>query len=271
MEAAKEIGDVNQFGRVSQLQLTAALKDGKTIVQDVFFTAPYKIMKPFVKPDGGICVMLLAASAGIMDGDRQHFEFTVKSGADLEFTSQSYDKIHQMKTGCAKRSTVVHVQKGASFCFNPQPTIPFADSAFENSMDIYLEDATAKFQLSEIFSCGRYVRGEKFAYRHYYNLVNIHRQGRLIYRDNTRYIPSLFDMEGMGMYEGYTHQANVFISLRDDMKELTKQIHQLLSQQRDMQGDVTELSGGDIAVRAFAHRAQILERIVKAIFALTGQ
>lgn len=257
---------VNQFGRVSELRLTAASKDGRTIVEDVFFTAPYKIMKPFVKPGGAITVMLLAASAGIMEGDRQHFDFNVKQGADLEFTSQSYDKIHDMKSGCAKRHTVVRVESGASFSFNPQPTIPFAGSAFENSMDIHLADETAKFQLSEIFSCGRYARGEKFAYRRYYNLVNIHRGGKLIYRDNTRYEPAVFDMAGMGMYEGYTHQANVFISVRDGISSAQEDIHRMLAEREDAEGDVTELAQGDIAVRIFARRAQILENIVKSIF-----
>ena len=39
--------------------------------------------------------MLLAASAGIMEGDRQEFEFQVEPHARLEFISQSYDKIHR--------------------------------------------------------------------------------------------------------------------------------------------------------------------------------
>ena len=40
-----------------------------------------------------------------------------------------------------------------------------------------------------------------FLYRYYYNLVHIYRGEQLIYRDNTRFIPSEFDIAGMGMYE----------------------------------------------------------------------
>ena len=110
--------------------------------------------------------MLLAASAGIMEGDRQEFQFQIQPGAQVEFISQSYDKIHAMKGGCAKRFTraAIRVASHAAFCYNPQPTIPFADSAFENRMVIDLEDATSAFQMSEIFSCGRYASGERFAY-----------------------------------------------------------------------------------------------------------
>ena len=35
---------------------------------------------------------------------------------------------------------------------------------------------------------------------------------KLIYRDNTCYLPDQMPMEGIGMYEGYTHMANLFLS-----------------------------------------------------------
>lgn len=44
----------NSFGKVSRLSLTAAVSEDRTILQDVRFTAPYKIMHPFRKPDGSI-------------------------------------------------------------------------------------------------------------------------------------------------------------------------------------------------------------------------
>lgn len=58
----------NQFGKVSQITFRALYRDGRTILDDVFFTAPYKIMKPFAKKNGGIQVMPLCASAGLMKG-----------------------------------------------------------------------------------------------------------------------------------------------------------------------------------------------------------
>lgn len=63
----------NKFGKVSRVSICAGKKDGKTILEDVSFTAPYKIMTPFEKENGGIQVMPLCASAGIMSGDLQNF------------------------------------------------------------------------------------------------------------------------------------------------------------------------------------------------------
>ena len=39
----------NKFGKISRISACAALKDGRTILEDLSFTAPYKIMMPFEK------------------------------------------------------------------------------------------------------------------------------------------------------------------------------------------------------------------------------
>ena len=120
----------NKFGKVSRISACAALKDGKTILEDLSFTAPYKIMMPFEKENGGIQIMPLCASAGIMAGDSQEFSYHVKEGADLEVLSQSFEKIHKMDEGSAARTIEVQVDKNATLYYYPQPVIPFAQSAF---------------------------------------------------------------------------------------------------------------------------------------------
>lgn len=272
----------NQFGKLSRLLIRVAEKEGKTVPEDVYFTAPFKLMRPFPLENGGLRYMQMAASAGIMEGDRQQMEFEVKAGASLEFISQAYEKIHEMKSGCAARQTKVTVHSGGSFYFHPQPTIPFKASAFENRMEIYLEDDTTQFRMSEILSCGRYARGERFAYRSYLNLVEIYRGQTMIYRDNTRYDPAMFDMEGMGMYESYTHLSNIFISRPADPEAFKQKVREILSKASDLsygqdgeenadhplEGGVTLLSGGDLVVRIFGSRAQDLERLNEKIVAI---
>ncbi len=251
----------NPFGKTSSLSLTADCRDGHTVLSDVKFTAPYKIMQPFSKSDGGIQVMLLAASAGIMEGDRQDFRFEILPGAELEFLSQSYDKIHQMKEGSAKRTTTARVCSGASFIFRPQPTIPFADSAYESEMEIFLEDESSRFFFSEILSGGRHAMGEDFAYRFYRSLIQIRRGEKLIYRDNTRYEPRSLPMDAMGMYESYTHLLNIFLTRPGQPQEFRRQVQLLLDGGVEFEGGITELAGGDFAVRALGRRAQVLENL----------
>ncbi len=49
----------NKFGKISRITACAALKNGKTILEDLSFTAPYKIMAPFEKENGGIQITCL--------------------------------------------------------------------------------------------------------------------------------------------------------------------------------------------------------------------
>ena len=261
----------NSFGKVSRLSLTAAAGEGRTILKDVYFTAPYKIMHPFPNADGSIQVMLLSASAGIMAGDRQEFDLNIEEGASMEFVSQSYEKIHQMAEGHARRQVHVHVARNASFCFHPQPTIPFAGSAFENRMRIDLEDETSEFRMCEIFSCGRSARREYFAYRFYHSLTEIYRSGTIIYRDNTRYDPSVFDMSEMGMYESHTHLASLFLTRPEEPSRALDQIRTYLEEQEDVEGAATMLAQGDLAVRILGGRAQRLEELSSHILCLGSQ
>ena len=250
----------NAFEKVSNLSVTAIQKDGRTILQDVRFTAPYKIMQPFIQKDGGIQIMLLSASAGIMEGDCQDFKFKIGTGAQLEFVSQSYDKIHQMKDGYAVRNTFIYVESGGTFFFHPQATIPFRDSAFENRTKVFLEDKTSDFWMSEILCSGRYGMGESFAYHFYNNIVEIRRDHNLIYRDNTRYDPKLFPMNEIGMYEGYTHLLNIFVTHPKDSEAFICEVQDLLADEKEIEGGITKLSSGDFCIRIFGYRAQKLEK-----------
>ena len=179
----------NKFGKISRISACAALKDGRTILEDLSFTAPYKIMMPFEKENGGIQIMPLCASAGIMAGDSQEFSYHVKEGADLEVLSQSFEKIHKMDEGSAARTIEVQVDKNATLYYYPQPVIPFAQSAFDSKMTIHLEDETSRLFLLEIISCGRNAHDERFQYRRFSSKVLLYRGDKLIYRDNTSYEP----------------------------------------------------------------------------------
>ena len=275
----------NKFGKISRISACAALKDGRTILEDLSFTAPYKIMMPFEKENGGIQIMPLCASAGIMAGDSQEFSYHVKEGADLEVLSQSFEKIHKMDEGSAARTIEVQVDKNATLYYYPQPVIPFAQSAFDSKMTIHLEDETSRLFLLEIISCGRNAHDERFQYRRFSSKVLLYRGDKLIYRDNTRYEPDKMPMEGIGMYEGYTHMANLFLSKicsRDGENcsqesgsvksadsainlELQEKIWQILDEDSEIDGGVTRLTAGDLALRIFGYRAQKLQQVAEKI------
>lgn len=260
----------NSFGKTSRLYLEASVKDGKTILSDVSFTAPYKVIRPFYEKKGVMSVTALAASAGIMAGDRQDFCIHVHAGARMALTSQSYEKIHRMEAGYASRKTSIQVEAGAALFYTPLPTMPFQESDYRSQLDAELFGDDAQFVLLEILSCGRAAHGERFEYRRFQNRVTIRQDGKIIYRDNTRYEPGWMDMDGPGMYEGYTHLGNLVLCNVPRSDEWIDQMRKLLDEADGVEGGVTRTARGDVAVRALGGSAQrlsgLLEKMIEDCF-----
>ncbi len=203
----------NKFGKISRISACAALKDGKTILRrSVFHSTIQDYDAPSKKENGGIQIMPLCASAGIMAGDSQKFSYHVKEGADLEVLSQSFEKIHKMDEGSAARTIEVQVDKNATLYYYPQPVIPFAQSAFDSKMTIHLEDATSRLFLLEIISCGRNAHDERFQYRRFSSKVLLYRGDKLIYRDNTATNRTKCPWKESECTRADTHMANLFLS-----------------------------------------------------------
>ena len=147
--------------------------------------------------------------------------------------------------------------------YYPQPVIPFAKLAFDSRMTIYLEDDTSQLFLLEIISCGRNAHDERFQYRRFSSKVLLYRGEKLVYRDNTCYEPDKMPMEGIGMYEGYTHMANLFMSKTNNIDE--EKIWQVLDEEPEIDGGITHLATGDLVLRIFGYRAQKLQKIAEKI------
>ena len=122
----------NSFGTESRLSITAGRRGEKTVLEDCFFRAPFKIMKPFC-PEGteGMELMIMSVSAGILAGDSQEIQIEVKKGARLFLTTQSFEKVHKMEPGGrAFRKSRIRVENGGFLSYQPLPVIPFAGSDF---------------------------------------------------------------------------------------------------------------------------------------------
>ena len=170
-----------------------------------------------------------------------------------------------MDEGSASRTISVQVDPHAVLYYYPQPVIPFAQSSFTSTMTIHLADETSRLFLLEIISCGRNAHEERFQYRRFASKVQIFRGQKLIYRDNTCYLPDQMPMEEIGMYEGYTHMANLFLSRTEYADTLLNEIREILDGDPEIDGGATTLSGGDLAVRIFGHRAQKLQQTAEKI------
>lgn len=259
----------NTFYRTCTLMAEASLKDGKTILSDKFYTQPFKLMKPFHIKKDMMTVMMQSASAGILRGDEQELTFVVNEGAKMEITAQSFEKLHKMDGGAATRTCTIKVAKNGFLKYFPLPTIPFADSGFNSTIDADLEDDTAEMVLLEILSGGRIAYGEEFQYNFYNSHIKVRKAGKLIYNDNAQYNPAETNMKALGMYENFTHMANLlFFNMADRASDLDK-IREIIDGCEKIEGGASLLQTGDTSVKLLGRSSQDLmdlsEQITKVI------
>ncbi|MBP1561436.1 MAG: urease accessory protein UreD [Oscillospiraceae bacterium] len=195
---------------MSRLYLCAEKRGGRTVIADSFFSSPIKIAKPFYRDDHTE-VMMMTASAGMLDGDNYDIEIHVKSGASLKFTGQSFTKIFRSgEKGGASQHIKITVEDGGKLAFLPQPVIPFADSKYDARTDVYLGEK-ASFIMQDIFSCGRTAMNESFAFKSYRSRTAVYVAGKLVFLDNVRLLPSETKLDGIGHFEGNSHSGMMYI------------------------------------------------------------
>lgn len=255
----------NRYYRTCTLNAVASYKDDKTILSDKFYTQPFKIMKPFHIKKDLMTVMMQTASAGILKGDTQEMSFIVEDNARMELLSQSFEKLHKMDGGSARRDTKIKVGKNAFFKYSPLPTIPFYDSGFDSTIDAELEDDTSQLILLEVLSGGRIAYGEEFVYRFYNSHITVRKAGKLIYNDNAQYNPSEMDMKSLGMYENFTHMANLlFFNMKDKASDLDT-IRAIIDGNSKVEGGASIIQSGDTSVKLLGHTAQDLFDLCETI------
>lgn len=202
---------MNRFGKQSRLLLDVACENGRSFLQDSSFTAPFKVMKPFYGDDL-MQIMVLSVSAGLMAGDDQAIDIRLGAGARARIGSQAAEKVHAMPPELrASRRIAVHLAQNSSLVYTPLPVIPFADSAFAGTIAFDLEDATASLVYCDIIAAGRVAGGECFAFREYRNRATVRQAGRLVYADNVVFLPLEHRLEGLTLFEGFTHTGTMLL------------------------------------------------------------
>lgn len=257
--------DANKFGRESELFIRTSVRDGITRLTDTFFTAPYKISRPFY--DSGsivLNVILMSASAGIMEGDCYRINVHLGRESRMALHGQSYNKIHRMKQGCAEHFNRFVLEEGAFFDFAPQPTIPFADSRFHSYSECFLQNNSA-FLFSEILAGGRVKKSECFAFKEYRNAYRIYYQGEMKFIDNQWYIPEFQRLNGIGFFEGYTHQGTLayFCDRWDHM--LLERLHTILEGIPGIEFGLSRIQNFGVIVRILGNSSDELEKICTSL------
>ncbi len=254
----------NMFGTESILYIKTALSNGKTIITDSYFTAPVKIAKPFYNEQNNIAeVMVMSASAGVMAGDSYRTEIDMGENTAMSLQGQSYTKIHRMNEGCGRQQNILTVREAAFLDFDPRPSIPFAHSDYISETSCFLHKGS-QYLYSEIIACGRGKSGERFCFRRYRSNNRIYYCNKLIFLDNQELRPHKQQIDGIGFFEGFSHQGTLaYFYDGMDREESIDKLYKRLEIYSGIEAGISLTYKYGIVVRILANGSDYLERIIR--------
>ncbi|PAF54425.1 urease accessory protein [Helicobacter sp. 13S00482-2] len=235
-------------------------QNGKTIIEDTFFTPPLKLMSPFYEEDDIANIMLISVSAGLMKGDSQKLDIHIGEDCKVKLSSQSFEKIHNTEEGYASRDTKIIIDKNAAFDFSPLPIIPFANSNFKGNTEIHMH-SSSKLIYGEIICAGRISRDEIFNFKAFNSTLKIYVEKQAIFFDNTILQPEKLNLKNMCMFDKFTHYINLVVF---DSSISVEYLRGLINEM-GLNGGVSELSSTGICLKALSNGSEELIKLREKI------
>ena len=168
--------------------------------------APLRCVRPFVVDGGEAVLQVLHVGPGVMAGDRLELDVDVGAGAHVAIVAQAATKVHAMEPpGAAEQRVRLRVAAGGRLDVHPGLTIPVADSAFRQCVEVDLEEG-ASFAWFERWSAGRVARGERHAYRHASSRLRVRVAGVAVHADALELDPDT--AAAPGLFEGHAYVAS---------------------------------------------------------------
>lgn len=240
---------------MSSLYIKAENHGGRTVISDCKFTSPLKIAKPFY---GDNCteVMIMTASAGMLEGDIYDIGINVGENASLKFMGQSYTKLFKSDKNGSAQKVSINVENGGRLLYFPRPVIPFAESVYSAETEIHL-DGNSRFAMCDIISCGRTAMDERFLFKSYRSRTLVYVDEKLVFLDNMRLVPSEINLFGIGFFENYSHIGMMYAYGYNSLPEL--------SEVSKIEAAVSKASEG-FCIRAAANSADTIYKLFSELF-----
>jgi urease accessory protein len=171
----------DRVGRDGTLRLRFERRGSESIVAGCRYTLPLQTLAPVALGDPAAVVSILNPTGGLVGGDRLSIEVEATAGAHAVLTTPSATRVYRTDGAAAIQSVKISIGPQAAVEWVPDHTIPFASSAFRQTLDVEM-DEHARLILVDSFSAGRVGRGEAWQFSLLDSAVSIRdRQGWLLH------------------------------------------------------------------------------------------
>jgi urease accessory protein len=162
-----------------------AVRDGCTVLADLYQRSPGKAMFPRI--DGRDCreVVFLNTAGGIAGGDVLRYELTASDGAAITATTQAAERVYRALGEPGRVTTRIEARGHANVEWLPQETIVFERGRLARETEIHC-DGTARVLAMDWLLLGRAASGETLRTGDIRDSWRVHRDGRLVWADAFR-------------------------------------------------------------------------------------
>lgn len=166
------------------LSLRAATRDdGRTVLVEQSFRAPYHLSKPYWDVDAKtLLVQVVNPTAGILAGDRLESEIAVGADAALLVTTPSASRVFQMKEGAAECRQRFTVSSGAWLEVMPEPLVPHRGSRYRQVTSVEIASGGRMLFVDQLMP-GRVAHGEAWTWDRLCLDLDVKLNGELILRE----------------------------------------------------------------------------------------
>jgi urease accessory protein len=152
-----------RVGRDGRLRLVFERRRDRTVLTRSGWTLPLQVLAPLDVEDPATIVSVLNPTGGLVGGDCLVVDVDVGAGTHVCLTTPSATKIYRTSGPPAVQEARLRVGEGAFLEWVPDHAIPFAGSAFRQSIAVEMGEG-ARLVLVDAFSAGRVARGEAWRF-----------------------------------------------------------------------------------------------------------
>ena len=197
-------------GRVGELRLDYAKRDGRTVITHSYFTTPWKLLPPIYLDDTGAAYTLLVnPSGGLVGGDGLSIDMNLDRDSHVLVSAPSANRVYRSEGKLSEQIINITVGPDAILEWLPEHTIPFAGSRFRQSIHATLAPG-ATIILWDALASGRMARDERWAFSDLENEIQITTaSGEALVE---RYVlEPASDLRGVGLVEEWDYVASFYV------------------------------------------------------------
>jgi urease accessory protein len=263
----------DRVGRDGALRLRFERRGSETVVTGWRYTLPLQALAPVALDDPAAVVSILNPTGGLVGGDRLSIDVEVAAGAHAVLTTPSATRVYRTDGEDATQSVKIVIGPRATVEWVPDHTIPFAGSAFRQTLDVEM-DETARLILVDAFSAGRVGRGEAWQFALLDSAVSVRdRQGWLLHdrfalRGMAGKDPA---WDGLGYAESHPYFATIVLIGSFERERFTADLREQCPGADAGRIGVAALTRGGLLLRCLAASAPELIETIEACWGLGRQ